>query len=245
MIQKSLTGPKQHNPANFVYLAHGFMNWDKSEMAYQGIKERVDRINDPTQLYRVSLVGKLDGETAKKRICWHGGEVYQVGTFSDVGIIIDPITEIPIKIAWNCDLGSPLNQRDLEKFVQEHKNKIRYVHELLTKTKGDPRAYNEIILRGTSETQVKGVFYRKGSSITKTEGKHIGELVSQIKGVPVPVIALPDIQGGEYDEIAFLATNAEISQTLSEFHQATKYPSMNHSLIVDPSRLSFSPKSLR
>ena len=193
MIQKSLTAPKLHNPNNFVYLAHAFMNWDRSDISHQETRERVDRIKDPTQLYRASLVGKLDGETSKKRIGWHGGDIYRVGTFSDVGIITNPMTEMPIKIAWNCDLGSPLDPSDLEKFVQEHKGKVRYVHELLTKNKGDPRAYNEIILRGTQQTQVQGVFYREGSSITQSDGRRLGEIVSEIMGVTMPVIALPDI----------------------------------------------------
>lgn len=238
MIQKSLTKPEFHDPDNFVYLAHGFMNWNKSEQSYQETKERIDRIKDPIQLYRASLVAKLDRESAKTRIGWHGGDVYQVGTFSDVGLIIDPITETPIKIAWNCDLGSPLDQRGLERFVQKHENKIRYIHELLTKTKGDVRAYNEIILRGTPQTQVKGVFYRRGSFITECEGKQLGEIVSEIVNVPVPVIALPDIPVGEFNEMDFFASNAEISHALSEFYQIKKYPAQNYFPMINISRIS-------
>ncbi|MEK6862361.1 MAG: hypothetical protein AABY07_10450, partial [Nanoarchaeota archaeon] len=107
MFKKSLTEPNEHNPNDFIYLVHGLLDWNGNGISPQEMKDKVNRVRDPNQFYRASMIAHLDGEAAKQRIGWHGGEVYQMGTFGDVGVIVDPAYDDLVQIAWNCDLGSP------------------------------------------------------------------------------------------------------------------------------------------
>ena len=214
MFKKSLTEPKEHNPNDFIYLVHGLLDWNRNGISPQEMKDKVNKVRDPNQFYRASMIAHLDGESAKQRIGWHGGEVYQMGTFGKVGVIVDPAYDDLVQIAWNCDLGSPLNPKELERFVQEHKGKIRHPLTLLTQIKGlDNIKYNELILKGDENTDIKGVFFRPQDSKTEYKGKQLGEIVSELIQDEVPVIELPAIPIKNYDDIKDLKEK-EMMRTL-------------------------------
>lgn len=201
MFKKSLTEPKEHNPNDFIYLVHGFLDWNGNGISHQEMKDKVNRVIDPNQFYRASMIAHLDGESAKQRIGWHG-EVYQMGTFGNVGLIVDPTYDTLIQIAWNCDLGSPCDPKELEKFVQEHKGKIRYPLVLLTLTKGpDDIKYNELILKSDAGTSVKGVFYKPFDSKTEHKGRQLRDVVGELMQSEVPSIELPAPTFRNYDDI--------------------------------------------
>ncbi len=202
MFKEVLTNPKKHNPNDFIYLVHSFLDWNGNGISHQEMEDKVNRVRDPNQFYRASIIAHLDGESAKQKIGWYGGEVYQMGTFGNIGIIVDPAYDGLVQIAWNCDIGSPWDPKKLEKYVQEHKGKIRYLLPLLTETKGeDSIKYNELILRGDKETVVKGVFFRSQDSKTEHKGRQLGEIVSDLMQTEVPVIELPAPIIKNYDDI--------------------------------------------
>lgn len=232
MFKESLTEPKQHNPNDFIYLVHGLLDWNGNGIFTQEIKDKVSRIRDPNQFYRASMIAHLNGESAKQRIGWRGGEVCQIGTFGNVGFIVDPAYDGLVQIAWNCDLGSPWDPKELKKYVQEHKGKIRYPLTLLTQTKGDDSIkYNELILKGDTRTSINGVFFRSMNSKTEYEGRQLGDVVSEIMQTEIPVIELPALSIEKYDDIEDpkdremirtiknLQTQIEILQSHSEFKQ--------------------------
>jgi len=201
MFKKILTDPREHNPNDFIYLVHSFLDWNGNGISPQEMKDRVNRVKDPNQFYRASMIAHLEGESAKQKIGWHGG-VYQMGTFGNIGIILDPAYDGLVQIAWNCDLGSPWDPKELEKFVQEHKGKIRCPLTLLTQTKGlNDIKYNELILQGNKDTAVKGVFFRPQDSKTEYKGKQLREIVSELMQSEVPVIELPAVLIKDYSDI--------------------------------------------
>ncbi len=232
MFKEVLTNPKKHNPNDFIYLVHSFLDWNGNGISHQEMEDKVNRVRDPNQFYRASIIAHLDGESAKQKIGWYGGEVYQMGTFGNIGIIVDPAYDGLVQIAWNCDIGSPWDPNDLKKYVQEHKGKIRYPLTLLTQTKGDDSIkYNELILKGDTQTSVKGVFFRPMDSKTEYKGRQLGAVVSEIMQTEIPVIELPAPSIEKYDDIKDpkeremmrtcknLQAQNEIMQTNLEFYR--------------------------
>ncbi|MBW2993152.1 hypothetical protein KY317_01095 [Candidatus Woesearchaeota archaeon] len=202
MFKKLLTEPKEHNPDDFIYLVHGLLDWTGNGISPQDMKDKLNKVRDPNQFYRASMIAHLHRESAKQRINWHGGEVYQMGTFGRIGVILDPAYDGLVQISWNCDLGSPLDSKGLARFVQTHKGRKRYPLVLLTQTRGyDSIKYNELILKGDNETSIKGIFFKPVDSKTEYEGKQLGEIVSGIMQADVPVIELPAPQIEKYDDI--------------------------------------------
>ena len=196
------------------------------------MKNKVNRVKDPNQFYRASMIAHVNGEFAKQRMGWHGGDIHQTGAFGDVGIIIDPAYDGLVQIAWNCDMGSPNDPKELERYVQQHKGKIRDPLTLLTKTIGlDNIKYNELILRGDEGTVVKGVFFIPYTSKTERKGRQLGEIVSELMQTDVPIIELPASPIEKYENIEDpnkrelmrtvknLQALCEIMQTHSEFCQ--------------------------
>ena len=201
MFKELLTEPKEHNPNDFIYLVYSLIDLHGNSISPQKMRDKVNRVRDPNQFYSASMIAHLDKESAKKRIGYIR-EVYQIGTFGDIGIIVDPAYNDLVKIAWNCDLGSPLDPKELENFVQEHKGKIKNPLTLLTQTRGPAGfKYNELILKGDENTVVKGVFFKPQYSRTEYEGKQLGAIVSEIMQSEVPIIELPATPINNYDNI--------------------------------------------
>ncbi|MEM3074552.1 MAG: hypothetical protein QW727_01250 [Candidatus Pacearchaeota archaeon] len=197
MFKELLTEPKNHNPTNFIYLVH-------SIIFHEEMNDKINRVRDPNQFYRASMIAHLDSESAKQRIDWdwHGGEVYQMGAFGSIGIIVDPAYNDLVQIAWNCDLGSPCDPKELEEFVQKHRGKIKSPLYLLTQTKGlKDIKYNELILRGYRDTAIKGVFFRSQNSEIEYKGRQLGKIVSELMQSEVPIVELPPVVIDNYDEI--------------------------------------------
>ncbi len=187
MIKRLLTDPREHNPDDFVYLVHGFLGGFSRET----LIDRINIIRTKGLFYRASLITHLDEKSAKERLGWPRGEVYQLGTFGNIGLILDPAYDSLVRVAWNCDLGSPTGQENLREFVRKHSGKIRHPLTLLTDTQGPSNIkYNELILEGDEKTAVKGVFYRPESEY---KGKQLGDIVSELMQSEVPVIGLPDV----------------------------------------------------
>ena len=243
VFKKLLTEPKEHDQDNFIYLNHGLLNLDCNDngISLQEVKDKIGRIRDPNQFYRASMIAHLDGEMARLRIGWRGGEVYQVGTYGNVGLIIDPAHDGLVQIAWNCDIGSPLDPEELEKYVQEHKGKIKCPLTLLTQTKGnDSIKYNELILKGDKQTSVKGIFFRSMGSKTKFIARQLEDIVSEIMQTEIPVIQLPVPSIEKYDDIKDpnkreliricknLRAQNEIMQAHLEFYQPELFRHRNH-----------------
>ncbi len=202
MFTEILTNPKEHDPNNFIYLVHGINNGINSIMNEETIK-KVTRIKNPNEYYRASLVGKLNEETAKEMFGLNQ-EIYQIGTYTNIGLIIKPPNDSIIQIAWNCDIGSPLNQEELKCFVKKHRGKIKYPLELLIGTKNSPNEplinYNEIILKGDPNTRIVGIFYRQ-SLILKDEGERLRRIVSKVIKENVSLIELPIAKSKNYNRI--------------------------------------------
>jgi hypothetical protein len=232
MFKQVLTEPKEHNPKDFIYLVHGLLNWNGDGISLQEMKSKVNRVRDPNRFYRASIIASLNGEAARQRIGWCGGDVHQLGTFGNVGVMVDPAHDGLVQIAWNCDLGSPLDSKELEKFIKEHRGKIKYPLTLLTKTQGpDDIKYNELILKGDKNTSVKGVFFKPQDSKTEYRGRQLGEVVSELMKNQVPVIELPVAPIKNYGDIKDpkeretmrtldnLRLQNEIMQAHLEFHR--------------------------
>jgi len=179
MIEK-LTNPEEHRPDNFVYLAHGLMDWNGNGLTTKEIKERVERIRDSNQFYRVSMIGCLSKEAARKKFNYYK-EISQIGTFGVVGLILAPACDDAVYVAWNCDLGSPHNQEDLVRFAQQHRRKTQFPLKLLTETKGpEGMKYNELILRGDKETKIQGIFQRRVDKETEQKTRILVDICNKI-----------------------------------------------------------------
>ena len=150
------------------------------------------------------MIANLNEESAKEKIGWCGGRIEQMATFGHTGLIIEPSHSDLVKIAWNCDLGSPAEQDDLRQYIQTHRGKIRYPLLLLTKTIGpEGLNYNELILQGDEKTLIRGVFSRFRDSKTSYEASQLREVVGEVTGNNVPLIELPEIVlKRDYDNIS-------------------------------------------
>jgi|TARA_Y100000310_G_C20605398_1_gene775225 hypothetical protein len=203
MYKEVLTDPKQHDSNNFIYLVHGIMDHsglaEKKVLTRYDVEQKINRIKDPEGFYRGSLIGRLEAETAKEKIHWHGGPVSQTATFGNQGLILDPSSDDIVYIAWNCDLGSPWQNGEFKEWIMQHKGKKKDPLDLLTHSVGPSWAnYNEMALRGDPATNVSGVFYVDLDDRAAFEGRLLQEMVSVLKGQDVPIIALPNPNIGYY-----------------------------------------------
>ena len=75
----------------------------------------------------------------------------QTATHTFIGFLIDPKYGYNVPIAWNSDLGSPMNQKELRRHVQQYRDKKRSLYQLLTQSLGSSRELprNELIVEGT------------------------------------------------------------------------------------------------
>lgn len=231
-FKKFLTDPNEHNPENFVYLVHGILDGGNGINPYE-IERRTERVKDPDQFYRASMVACLDKKTAIEKLSYHD-DIHQIATFGNVGIIIDPTDNGLVQIAWNCDLGSPVDPEELRKYVEEHKGKIKNPFGLLTQTLKNPLYnYNELILKGDKETEIKGVFYREGDIESHRKAGLLAGVVHRLYQVEIPVIGLPPNKRPDYDNVnpqdrelaeqcSLLSDQFKINQLLLEFFNPEK-----------------------
>jgi RimJ/RimL family protein N-acetyltransferase len=189
--KNALTDPENHDSNNYIYLVRGvaFNDLDKPAEIQAHV---TDKIKDPNLFYRASMVGVLSPEAVKQRF-GSQEEVYQVSTYNLFGLVLDPASDDIVHIAWNCDLGSPLEPRKLEQFVKEHEGKRRDLFTLLANTR---EGYNELIIRGDEETKVVGVFYSPidveyFDSKAKVKSEILRDVVSEFAGRELPLVEIP------------------------------------------------------
>ena len=223
-FKEFLTDPREHNPDDFIYLVHGLVNWDFSdfgkELSREQVAEKIDLIKNPKSFLDTSLIANLNEDAVKNRMGWKNySKVCQLGTFSDVGLIISPASDSLIKIAWNCDVGTPMEQEEREKFVSCHRGKIKPVSRLLTDVKGS--LYNHIILQGNYENEIKGIFYNHEKSNHFAE--RLEKILNDVLQEEIPIIKTPRYPSASvFDELAFLKSNFEIDQAINEFNNYWK-----------------------
>lgn len=227
MIREVLTHPKEHDKDNFIYLVHGILDWNGNGISSHELREKLKRINDPNQFYRASLIAHLNEGSARKRFGYHG-EITQSGTFGDIGVILNPVNEESLYIAWNCDLGSPWDPVQLKEYAQKHRGKRKYPLALLTQTVGPSDIkYNELILQGDEDTLVQGVFFREDDVKTKDKARMLTNIACEISQKDLPAIELSPYPKPFYESISDpkereIAIQCEVLRTSSEIMQAQK-----------------------
>jgi hypothetical protein len=169
-----ITDSKAHNKDNFIYIVHAISSGD-SALNLTHARKTVDMIFDPCRFFPTSLVGILDSEAAKAKFGWTNGDIKQTSIYNvSFGLIISPATEDDIHIAWHGDIDSPRNHEALAAFAIMHKGKIREPLELLTRT----IVRNEVILRGSPQHKIQGLFVLDESN-TEREGEKFNIEISR------------------------------------------------------------------
>jgi hypothetical protein len=196
-ITNCLTDPRNHDPENFVYLVHG--RWlDPCRDYEDSVRYIASRIKDPNLHFRTSLIGKLNKDVAKGVFNDDAiGDVEQLGISGTLGLIIEPSISDIIRIAWNCDLQSPLDPETFRSFAERYDGKLRNAQTLLERTVGSSHyPYNELVLRGNKDTSVSGVCYTLVNSdrlnaITLEYAEIFQEMFRKLFGREIPLIELP------------------------------------------------------
>ncbi len=216
MYPEILTNPLEHQRDSYVYCVYAFHQSNPALNTLEGIRATVDMIQNPNRLFSASLVGRLDPQTAQNRFGLYE-TISQTGMFGDIGLVIGLSNDAQVRIAWNCDLASGLTEDERKKFVIEHGGKIKDPHYLLTQTVGyGCLGYNELIISGHEETNIKGVCYGRKSDLTKIKAELLGAILEHISGYKVPVVSLID----EEDETAGYKMLGEIIATIPEIIHA-------------------------
>lgn len=224
MFKKSLTEPKEHNPNDFIYLVHGLIDYGGNGITPEDIEEKIGKIRNVGEFYRASMIGQMDGESAKQRVGWHGGDLYRMFTFGNVGLITNPASDEDIKIAWYCGLGSPNEPEELKNFVEQHKGKVRNPLYIFTKSMNadDVLGDNEFVIEGNPATQIQGVFYRDNHQASE-KAKMVQDVASEIIQSDVPIIQLPDSRTSELSPIEQMALMHQRRQLQGEFYRPQFY----------------------
>ena len=190
-IVDHLTDPAKHG-TDFIYLVHG-LNPETADHPLK-LEERIASLHDPSYHYCASLVGQMSPEAVVRD--FYGGfrgardeRIQQLITFTPTGFILAP-QPLDIRVAWNSEVGSPVEQDALQEWVSKHDGKVLSPYKLLAKTVGP---YNQLVLAGNPATQIQGIFYQHGTPEPVLAG-----VVSRTKlalgGESVPIIELrPDV----------------------------------------------------
>lgn len=145
-IVDSLTDPSKKQE-KFIYLVHGIR--PGVSLYPEELKKRIYDLQNPDFYYCASLIGNLPSNDFE-------GDISQLDTFYKIGLVLKPVP-FDIRVAWNCEIGSPFDQESIKKWVSEHDNRILSIYEILSNTKG---GYNQLVLNGNPKIQIKGIFYQ-------------------------------------------------------------------------------------
>jgi hypothetical protein len=229
--KKHLTDVRKHDPANFVYIAHAFMDVMQDPLTPEGIERKIKSITEAENFFRASLIGRVTGEDEKQQIVnKYGPTIANTSTFGHYGFLVTPSYDEPIYVAWKSDLGSPNEMAELRAFALANKGKRKQVFHLLSDNVRDPIIdYNELVLRGDPKTRISAVFYQEDA------GSEASEKAIQLQGLTnfhfpdgLPLIGLPARDPSRYDPLfkskdetpasfTFIATDAQLSAYRSEF----------------------------
>ncbi len=216
-FRKSLTYPGKHNQNDFFYLVHP-LNWD-DKISPREIDDKLNQLRDSDQFYKAHLIASLSKEAAIRRLGYENGKVYHTEIRGNIGLVIYPClgpNNGIVQIAWNCDLNSPDNQKELKEFVEEHSGKIKSPSTLLTEAKGHENKYNELILSGHENIDILGIVYKSGDPKTKYIGRLFKDVFSKIMQDEIPLVELPAIENYSKNPTKDILENAI---ALSEFYE--------------------------
>jgi hypothetical protein len=161
-----LTDPKKHESEDFLYVVHAINTYGEPidlDMA----RASINTILDPNQFYQASLVGILNAEAAKSKFNWVSGPLRQTHVYGEsYGLIVNPMAEENIHIAWHGDIDSPRNSQTLRLFAFENRGKIKDPLTLLTRS----ILRNEMVIRGDDNiSQIQGLFVLDESNISRED----------------------------------------------------------------------------
>ena len=107
-----------------------------------------------------------------------------------IGIVLAPPSDEHIKVAWNCDLGSPRDEVKLREYVRRHFGKLRHPLTLLTNT---PKVdgINELIIQGDEDTSIGAVFYKFSDPWSTSRARTLADAIEENSGKNVPLLKLP------------------------------------------------------
>ncbi len=233
-----LTNPKEHDPNEFIYIAHSVQGNKPKNL---DISDIVSHIRDPAEFYSASLIGRSKARLVRKFGWTHLPEFCQTGTHTFVGLLIAPQTEGNVYVAWNCDLGSPTNQDELRDFAQKNRGKKRPLYQLLNNSLGSGRdfKYNELVVRGDPDSVV-GVFYNSipGNRDFRAEGETVLKDVVGLLGREVPLVEIPrTLASSDEDPLEKMVKDtshdAAIGECLREFREMESPHSPLHYFLED------------
>ena len=211
MYRAHLTDPKLHDPANFIYVVCGIIDYKALSEAHSvdvfdknAVHLALQKVRNFRDFYSASLVGKLDSSRAKETLDWSNGELSQLATFGNLGLIIKP-EDTDVWVAWNSDIGTPGCKEERIPFVQKHKGKRKSVYDLMTdalKVSNPSVSYNELVIQGNPNVDITGLFYKTPCrSKLERQIKTVSQIVMDALKEELPIIEIPEpVNAKEYDE---------------------------------------------
>ena len=185
---EALTDPRTHDPENFVYMTHGIVNWegDDIDLTDEYFDDRICRIRDSSRFYDTSIIGVMSSEDAMKSL-GYGKDIRNLNPAGSGGLILKP-PEDSIYVAWNFDLGSPIDPESLKIWANRHRGKIKPPIRLLLDNHLD--FYNHLVIRGDERTVIDGVFYLDRDSRAKEFGTMLKDSVVDVLGEDIPLVRI-------------------------------------------------------
>ncbi len=167
MLEK-LTNIEDHNPAHFNYLVHAPVSFRVSDLSLEHVKYKLERLHDPSLVYRTSLIAPQ-----------------RTSTFGKIGVIVRPPEEA-VLIAWDYDLGSPPDSIVSSEFIVKHKGKKKKWKQLL-----DPTAqeHNELFIQGSPLTTLEGVMYQ--ASNLQENASLLQQRLRELYNQTLPILYVP------------------------------------------------------
>ncbi len=206
-IIESLNG----NPEQLNRLSTKFYEFGKLEknnfVNVNGLKigDVVKKVKSPLNYLSASFIGKLNSRTAKA-LFGLNDKLVRVSTYSTYGIIIRPGSDDLVKIAWNSDCASPIENRDeMFEFVKKNADKKLPASELLSTSYSTD--YNELVIWGSQSNKIAGIFYSKPNA--KEKAKDLAEKLQPHLRTEIPVVELIRGNDNNYkvpEHLGFIAT---------------------------------------
>lgn len=221
MYCANLTNPKLHDPANFVYIVHGIMDYGpyllkNKKSSLEGIEIDLteisdvvkmhyvlQKIRDPEDFYSASLVGRLSASRAKEILSWGGGELSHLATFGNFGFIMKP-EDTDIWVAWHSDIGVPRDKQERKEFAQKFQGRKKSVYDLMTKPLEQSNSdvtHNELLIKGNPSVEIVGLFYKSFGKKSERKGKISAQIALDTLKKEIPIIRIPGYVGvKKYDK---------------------------------------------
>jgi hypothetical protein len=196
-IVESLTDPQEHDPSEYLYIGHSVQCYKAGELDEFGVNAILEHLTSTDNYFSACLLGKSEGRMVNEFGWDFPHTIEQTATHTFVGFLLQPQDEIDaewrIPIAWNCDLGSPMDQTELRTYVDQYRGQKRSLYQLMTQSLGASRELprNELIVQGTPESIV-GVFYVdvRGQKNFKEDGEALSAQTNDVLGRELPLIEI-------------------------------------------------------